>query len=123
MSDAAPPPGKPEPRSEEPRPAPKDLAELRSGKTAAFAGAGRYAGLGLQFAISIILFLYVGQWIDRRYGTDPLFLILGVFLGATAAFYSMYRSLVAGQKKDEEREARLKQQKLEKEEKDEQDRA
>ncbi len=118
MTEGSPPPDGPVDRSREPRPAPKDLAELRSGKSAAFAGAGRYAGLGLQFAISIILFLYIGQWIDRRYGTDPLFLIIGVFTGATAAFYSMYKSLVAGQRKDEEREREGKELKMEREKMD-----
>ena len=69
--------------------------------------AAKYGGLGLQFALSIILFLSVGQWIDRRLGTEPWFLILGVFTGAGAAFYSMYRTLMADQKReDEERRAR-----------------
>lgn len=66
---------------------------------------GEYAGLGLQFAVSILLFLYVGQWIDRRLGTEPWFMIAGVFTGAGASFYSMYRKLMAIQERDE-REAR-----------------
>ena len=63
--------------------------------------AGKYAGLGLQFALSIILFLYIGQWVDRKLGTDGPFLLLGVFVGAGAAFYSMYRSLMADQRREE----------------------
>ncbi len=73
----------------------------------AASAAAKYGGLGLQFALSIILFLYVGQWLDRRLGTEPWLLILGVFTGAGAAFYSMYRTLMADQKReDEERRAR-----------------
>ena len=68
-------------------------------------GAGAYLGLGLQFAISILLFLYAGQWLDRKLGSAPLFLILGVFLGAGAAFYNMYKKLMAAQREDEERAA------------------
>lgn len=64
-----------------------------------------YAGLGLQFALSILLFLYAGQWLDRRLGTDPWLMILGVFTGAGASFYSMYRKLMAIQER-EERQAR-----------------
>jgi F0F1-type ATP synthase assembly protein I len=89
-----------------PRGAPPDpLAKLREGKGAgALGGAGKYAGLGLQFAISILLFLYAGQWLDRRLGTGSLFLILGVFVGASAAFYSMYRTLTREQRRmDDER--------------------
>jgi F0F1-type ATP synthase assembly protein I len=62
---------------------------------------GKYAGIGLQFAASIILFLYVGQWVDRRFGTAPWGVILGVFTGAGAAFYSMYRKLMADLERDE----------------------
>lgn len=50
-----------------------------------------YAGMGLQFAVAICLFAYVGAWLDRRVGTSPLFLIVGVFLGAGGGFYSMIR--------------------------------
>lgn len=67
--------------------------------------AASLAGLGLQFVISILLFLYAGWWLDRRLGTTPAFLIVGVFLGAGAAFYSMYRRLMAAQREDE-KEAR-----------------
>ena len=62
---------------------------------------GEYAGLGLQFAASIILFLYVGQWLDRKLGTAPWLLMTGVFLGAGASFYSMYRKLMAAQAREE----------------------
>jgi F0F1-type ATP synthase assembly protein I len=59
-------------------------------------GAGDYIGVGLQFAGAIVLFLFVGQWLDRRLGTEPWLLFLGVFVGATAGFYSLYRQLVIG---------------------------
>lgn len=57
-----------------------------------------FAGLGLQFAISVLLFLYVGNRVDLWLGTRPVFLIAGVFLGAGAAFYSMYRKVSAAQR-------------------------
>lgn len=63
---------------------------------------GEYAGLGLQFAVSILVFLYAGQWLDRRLGTEPWFMIAGVFTGAGASFYSMYRKLMAIQARDEQ---------------------
>ncbi|MGQ0538927.1 MAG: AtpZ/AtpI family protein [Gemmatimonadaceae bacterium] len=63
--------------------------------------AAKYAGIGFQLAISIVLFLYAGQWLDRRLGSEPLFLIVGVFLGATAGFYSIYRKLMGDLRKEE----------------------
>ena len=65
-----------------------------------------YAGVGLQFALSIIIFLFIGQWADRNLGTSPVFLLAGVFLGGGAAFYSMYRRLSSAQKADDERRKR-----------------
>ena len=64
---------------------------------------GAYAGLGLQFAVSILVFLFVGQWLDRKLGTAPIFLLVGVFVGAGGSFYSMYRKLMAIQAEEERR--------------------
>lgn len=65
-------------------------------------GAGAYAGLGLQFAISILVFLWLGQWLDRKLGTGPVLLIVCVFVGAGAAFYSIYRKLMGMQQREEQ---------------------
>lgn len=62
--------------------------------------AAELAGAGLQFALAIVVFLFVGQWLDRRMGTAPVFLILGVFAGAAGGFYSMYRKLTGAGKGD-----------------------
>lgn len=61
-----------------------------------------FAGVGLQFAVAIIAFLYAGQWLDNRVGTKGVFTIIGVFVGAAVAFYNMYRKITAAQKKDDE---------------------
>jgi F0F1-type ATP synthase assembly protein I len=66
-----------------------------------------FAGVGMQFAMAIIIFLFAGQWLDKRLGTNGLFTIAGVFVGAGAAFYNMYRKIIAAQKEDDaERAAR-----------------
>lgn len=63
---------------------------------------GQFMGLGLQFVLSILFFLYLGQWADRKLGTSPWFMILGVFTGAGAAFFSMYRALKVAERRQEE---------------------
>lgn len=70
---------------------------------ASIGAAAKYAGFGFQLAGSILLFLYLGQWLDRRVGTEPLFLLLGVFTGLAASIYSVYRSLMADQRREDER--------------------
>jgi F0F1-type ATP synthase assembly protein I len=47
--------------------------------------------MGVQFVVVVLLSLFAGKWLDARLGTGPLFLILGVFLGAGASMFAMYR--------------------------------
>jgi F0F1-type ATP synthase assembly protein I len=51
-------------------------------------------GVGLQFAGAIILFLFLGRWLDARLGTEPWLLLIGVLVGAVGGFASLYRQLV-----------------------------
>lgn len=60
-----------------------------------------FAGVGMQFALAILVFLFAGQWLDKRLGTNGLFTIACVFVGAGAAFYNMYRKISAAQKEDD----------------------
>lgn len=62
----------------------------------AHSDAAKVAGVGLQFAASIVLFLLAGQWLDARLGTEPWLLIAGVMIGAAAGFFSLYRQLTGG---------------------------
>jgi F0F1-type ATP synthase assembly protein I len=64
----------------------------------------QYAGLGLQFAVAILLFLYLGSWLDGKLGTSWL-TIVGAFVGAGGGFYSIYRKLMAEQRADQARRA------------------
>jgi F0F1-type ATP synthase assembly protein I len=61
-----------------------------------------FAGVGIQFALAIIVFLFAGQWLDKRLGTNGMLTIAGVFVGAGAGFYSMYRRISAAQRRDDE---------------------
>ena len=63
---------------------------------------GAYLGLGAGFAVSTLAFAVVGVFLDSRLGTTPLFTVLGVLVGGTAAFYSLYRRAVAVERGEEE---------------------
>jgi hypothetical protein len=54
-----------------------------------------FAGAGIQCVLAILLFLYVGKWLDAMVGTAPWLLMVGVFVGAGAGFYSFYRRIMA----------------------------
>ena len=54
-------------------------------------GEGKMAGLGVQFVVTILVFLFIGQWLDRKLGTTPWLLLAGVLLGAALGFWMMLR--------------------------------
>ena len=56
-------------------------------------GPMRYAGLGVQLAASLVVFVLVGQWADRKLGTNGLITIVAAFLGFGGTMYSLIRSL------------------------------
>lgn len=70
-----------------------------------YAQASQYAGAGIQLAVSIFLCLLGGNWLDQQWGTSPLFLILGVFLGGGAGFYNLYRILTGAERRKREEDA------------------
>jgi F0F1-type ATP synthase assembly protein I len=72
-------------------------------KRTSASAAGEVMGVGLQFAASILLFLFAGRWLDERWGTSPWLLIVGVFVGASAGFFAMYRQLVVRPRERERR--------------------
>lgn len=57
-----------------------------------------FAGAGVQFAAILVLSSFAGMWVDKELGTSPWLLIVLVFVGAAAAFYSLYHKLMKGQR-------------------------
>ncbi len=53
----------------------------------------RYAGLGVQLAVSLLVFVFIGQWADRRLGTGGLLTVLAALLGFGGTMYWLIRSL------------------------------
>jgi ATP synthase protein I len=53
----------------------------------------RYAGLGVQMAASLLLFVWVGQWADRKLGTGGILTVVAAFLGFGGTMYWLIRSL------------------------------
>jgi len=65
-------------------------------------GALRLAGLGTQFGAALPGGLNVGQWLDRRLGTAPVFLYVGVAIGAIGGFVAPYRQFTRALREEEE---------------------
>jgi Putative F0F1-ATPase subunit Ca2+/Mg2+ transporter len=58
----------------------------------------KYAGLGVQLAVSLLVFVLIGQWVDRKLGAGGIITVLAAFLGFGGTMYSLIRSLT---KKDD----------------------
>jgi F0F1-type ATP synthase assembly protein I len=63
-------------------------AELRTGLDL-----GRYAGLGFQFAFTLIVFGALGWWLDRVWSTQPWLMIAGILIGAAGGFFAILRAV------------------------------
>ncbi len=60
---------------------------------------GIYGALGFQLVAAILVGVFGGQWLDKKFGTDPWLMMLGLFLGVGAGFYNLFRVVVWKSKK------------------------
>jgi F0F1-type ATP synthase assembly protein I len=56
----------------------------------------RELGAGLTFAASVALFTLGGHWLDGRLSTTPLFLIVGLVIGAVGGFIHLVEAVAPG---------------------------
>lgn len=78
----------------------------RDNKPAVSAEIARYLGYGLTWALSTLLFLYLGSLADKRLGSDPWLTLIGAFVGAAAGFYYLYNGLLQAQKRPKDGDRR-----------------
>jgi ATP synthase protein I len=70
------------------------MVQQRKSGPGTAAEASRYLGVGLTWALSTALFLYLGTLADRWLGSTPWLTLIGAFVGAAAGFWYMYRHVV-----------------------------
>ncbi len=57
--------------------------------------------IGLQLAITMLIFVYGGYKLDLYFTKSPLFLAIGTVLGMGLGFYHLLKNLQIGNKKNE----------------------
>jgi ATP synthase protein I len=62
---------------------------------------GPYLGMGFQLAATVAILVYVGIWLDRKTGKEPLFTLIFAFLGIGAGLYNFIRTVMNLSKKSE----------------------
>lgn len=79
--------------------------ENRQDRKAFFRELGRYSALGLEMALSVVIGLGIGYYLDKWLGTAPWLMVLWIGFGFAAGVRSLYRAAVRSGKdleKDEE---------------------
>ena len=51
-----------------------------------------YLTMGTSLAVTLLLAIGAGYWIDKRFGTAPAFVLVGAAFGLLAVFYHLYRA-------------------------------
>ncbi|MFO1518168.1 MAG: AtpZ/AtpI family protein [bacterium] len=52
---------------------------------------GVYGAVGFQLVAAILVGAFLGQWLDRKWGSSPWLLLVGLSLGCAAGFYQLFR--------------------------------
>ena len=63
---------------------------------------GPYLTIGMQLAIAVVAFFFLGRWLDGVFGTAPWLMMVGLGLGTLGGFISFFRSVIAMGKKEAE---------------------
>jgi ATP synthase protein I len=81
----------------------------RQDRKAFFRELGKYSALGLEMAISVVIGMGIGYYLDRWLGTGPWLTIVWIGLGFAAGVRSLYRAAVrSGKDLEREEEERRK---------------
>lgn len=80
--------------------------ESDSGIAKSFRDAGPYLGLGLQLAVTIVVMLLIGDWLDKKFGHKYLFTLIFAFVGISAGLYNMLRTIAGLEKRNKEKNER-----------------
>jgi F0F1-type ATP synthase assembly protein I len=78
---------------------PSDLQKIAKSYRTGWA----HAEVAFQYGAAIIICTLIGYWIDNRLDTDWIFTVIGMFIGSTAGFILLLKTLKVlnfGKKKD-----------------------
>jgi len=71
---------------------------------------GQALTLGLQLGVTVVVFYFLGRWLDSTLGTTPWLMYCGLALGVTGGMISFVRTALSmGKAEDREAEERRKE--------------
>ncbi len=73
---------------------------MKKDKGQTFRELGYFASLGISVALSIVIGLALGWWLDRQFDTQPVLLMIGLAFGIAAGFSNIIRAGKKGREID-----------------------
>lgn len=73
--------------------------------------AGSYSTVGLEFALSVLFGLFVGQWLDKKWTDNGWLTFLGFGFGLAAGARAIYRAMQQANKQADDEARKEAQQK------------
>jgi len=73
-----------------------------SGYSKAMRSAAPLLNAGIQLAASVVLMLFLGRWLDGRFGCAPWLMITGIFFGLGAGMFQFIRTVGAVDRQEAE---------------------
>lgn len=55
---------------------------------------GPYLGLGFQLAATMVLMFFLGRWLDQKFDTTPVLIIVFSLFGGFAAIYNFIKTVL-----------------------------
>lgn len=62
-----------------------------------------YLGLGVQLAATIALLAFLGNFVDDKLNTKPIFILVCTFFGAFAGMYNFIKNITKPSRKDDKK--------------------
>ncbi|HPI38386.1 MAG TPA: AtpZ/AtpI family protein [Ignavibacteriaceae bacterium] len=60
-----------------------------------------YLGLGFQLAATIVIMVFIGDWLDKKYETTPVYTIIFAVFGVFAGLYNLIKTVLKTGKKSD----------------------
>jgi ATP synthase protein I len=64
-----------------------------------FRDVGPYLGLGLQLAVTVTIMVFVGIWLDEKFNSKPILIIVCSIFGIFAGMYNFIKTVLKSSKK------------------------
>ena len=69
------------------------MSETIKKTTQIYKGSAGYATVGLEIVFAIVVAMFFGSWLDRRFGTDPWLTWAGFAFGVATGVHSVLRAV------------------------------